>query len=840
MVTKQGLYIVNNDGKNVLMYNGKRICTKLAGTLRRFGLHIDGDTLEVDGSVVAKTSATPKIKVIGDEVYFGDVQLVEKNECVNITEEDYNTLISGGSVDGYKTYSPTIVYNIVADPATAETVTYNVVDDSLVFQGGGTLPKDSSGIYNSATGELAENTEDLVATINNPDCPNVHVRYFNPVIAVGDTITLDYFVDTRNMSSLQYSTVHDTFTLIVTTPYGTVKRTTYAGFYQVTLPAFTESGIKWFSVRCIDSNGVGSEEQFFDVMVKAPHTDVVYTMTSADLEPFEYNGNSYQIVVNDDDAQTAFANKAALSAFFAKIKAGGADKVVMYNNVTDNDGDGTIYWIDYHGVFGTQTYYLCEVANKKITSVTQVTEEDIPYSWTHSTSSVPKVGDDCNTTDSVYYYVINTSVSSKHITFPNYFTIDLNGSTIAATQSYDLGTGQLIQLSSNTDTHIINGSIKGNAENFDYLTSRKRCGTSTEWMSVVSMSASKYCSFENLDVSRAEGFDSVLAATSTNVGHWLSSIGLNADSSINLSTGVEIIKTDMVRSGSFGVTGGEIISFGRNGYNMYLDMGPEREFFYCFYDSNGNYIGFIKSHFYRLAKVPQGAATAKIVGYGKIAPSKDAAGDTDWKPSSSRGTLMVFRPQLCRNIVIKNCNWHDTRTTAITNMTARGVLLENCTYKNIAIGDPNGGVVTPLLGDLEDSWQWASNLYMKGNKWISSNGRRDIKVYYAKSFEFINNTGFDFIDAGGVESGVFENNDIGLLEIRRNRSCYYPNVIYRNNNIKTLNVLYGIAPNKNESVSWTHTVAEKIVSMVDTKIKNECKYAYLHLKRSINGILVID
>lgn len=836
MVTKQGLCIVNVDGKNVLMYNGVKVSTRLAGTLRHMGIYINGQKLVIDHSGIAESSSeSPSLNGNGKgKLYFGGVELTESGKCVNITESDYNTLIGGGLVAGYKAYSTNEIYNIVANPASAAIVTYTIDNNVVTFSTGVTAELSSSGLYNSMANTIQENTEDLTATIENTACPNVHVRYFNPVIAVGDTITLDYFVDTRNMSSLQYSTVHDTFTLIVTTPYGMVKKTTYAGFYQITLPAFSESGVKWFSVRCIDSNGVGSEEQFFDVLVKAPHTDVVYTMTSADLEPFEYNGNTYQITINDDDVQTAFANKAALTAFFAKVKADGADKVVMYNNMADNDGKGTIYWIDYHGVFGTQRYFRCGVSEKKITSVEEITENELPNSWTRSTNAVPKVGNSCDTTESTYYYVINTSVSSKHIAFPDHFTIDLNGSTIAATQSYDLGSGELIQLNNNTDTHIINGSIKGNAENFDFLTSRKRCGTSTEWLSVVSMSASKYCSFENLDVSRAEGFDSALGATNTNIGHWLSSIGLNADSSIDLATGEDITKTDMVRSGSFGVTGGEIISFGRNGYNMYLDMGPEREFFYCFYDSNGNYIGFIKSHFYRLTKVPQGAVTAKIVGYGKIAPSKDAAGDTDWKPDSSRGTLMVFRPKLCRNIVIKNCNWHDTRTTAITNMTARGVLLENCTYQNIAIGDPNAGVVTPLLGDLEDSWQWASNLYLKGNKWISSNGCRNIKVYYARSFEFINNTGFDFIDAGGVESGVFEGDTINGFTINRTRSCYFPSVVYRNNKIGLLSINWG------SGITWTHKQAERVVAMSDSTISVRCQYDNLLLMRCKNGLEVVD
>ena len=237
-------------------------------------------------------------------------------------------------------------------------------------------------------------------------------------------------------------------------------------------------------------------------------------------------------------------------------------------------------------------------------------------------------------------------------------------------------------------------------------------------------------------------------------------------------------------------------------------------------------------------ELPVGATTMKFVGYGNVAASEDAAGDTDWKPSSSRGTLMLFRPQLCRNILIKDCHWHDTRTTAITNMTARGVLLENCTYKNIAIGDPIGGVVTPLLGDLEDSWQWASNITIKDCEWIQSSGHQEIKVYYANSFDFINNKGFDFIDGGGIKSGVFENNIVQGFSINRNRFCYFPSVVYRNNKLSWLNVNYGLYGT--EAVNWTHKRAERIVTMVDTLIGVENHYADLHLKRCKNGLKIID
>ena len=840
MVTKQGLYIQVIDGKNVLTYNGKHISATMTGHKAAYGLYVNGGKLDVDGSVVASTSVqNPSVHQSFDNVYFGNVRLDNEGECVNITESDYNSLLAGGTVDGYKSYSPSTVYNIVDNPATALKITYNVVGDNLVFSSGVTAQKGASGVYNSIAGELTENTESLTATIESTSCPFVHVRYFKPVILVGSTIELEYFVDTKTMSSVNYDTVHNTFTLVVKVGNTTLKKTTYAGMFKITLPQFNTAGINWFSVRCIDSNGVGSVEQFFDVLVKEQHTDVVYTMTYNDLEEFTYNGSTYQIVPNDDTVTTAFANKAALTAFFAKVKANGYDRVIMYNDPTDNDGAGTIYWIDYHGVFGTQTYYKCGISNNKISSVELTTENEVPTIWTRVTDRTPKVGKSYTSSNSYEYFVINTSVSSGHILFPNYFTVDLNSSTIAATQSYDLGRGELINLYNNTDTHLINGYVKGNASGFDFSTSRKRSGDSTEWMSVVSMTACKYCSFENLDVSGAEGFDASLHPTGTTGHTKLETIGLSDNSSVILATGENITVENMVRSGYFSVSEGEMISIGRNGYNMYLNMGPEREFFYVFYNSSNEYVGFVKSHFYRITKVPVGATKAKIVGYGKI-QSQNSTDDTDWNVDTNLGLLYMFKPSLCHNVEIKNCYWHDTRTTAITNTTARGALIENCTYKNIAIGDSVGGVVTPLLGDLEDSWQWASNITIKDCNWISSNGYHDIKVYYANSFEFLNNKGFDYCDGGGVECGVIENNDIGLLEIRRNRSCYYPNIIYRNNNIKTLNVLYGIAPNKNESVSWTHTVAEKIVSMVDTKIKNECKYAYLHLKRSVNGILVID
>lgn len=783
MVSKKGIYSKAEDGRCTLMFNGQEVCERLFGGATKSGIYVNGNRLELYGNVIAQSSKDdPKLYEKNGSLMFGEVDMTTADRCINISLIDYNKLLAGETIDGYKAYSPDDVYNVIPENSTADELTFTESNGIYTFSNGTTAKADSRFVYNNGSA-LPVNVEDLTQTVLNTNAPQIYVRYFDPIIVVGDTIEIEYHVDDITMSALNYDKVEDTFTVIIKTASGsTTSRTTYAGMYKLTTPAFPTEGETWFSVRCIDSNGVSSIEQFFDILVKTSLevVDNPYTMTTDDLD-FTYNDVAYHIVPEDSTVSVAIANKAAFTAFFAKVKTEGYNRVILLNRT---------YWIDYHQKNGQ-----------------------------------PRVSNGRN-------------YGGDYIEFPNHFTVDLNGATLRATQCTDIASAEMIFLSGNVDTHIKNGTLMGNYTGFDFATTAATLDTSSpsEWLGVLNFKSARYCSAENLNVSDAVGYDCTFGALNTNVGHWLSSIGITDGKRVDLSTGNVIDAENMVVSGTFGVTGGECIAFGRNGYGKYLNFGTQREIFYSFYGTGGIYIGTIKSHLYRLVHVPSMATSARITGYGKILASGQS-NDTDWSSSTSQGQAMVFRPSLCINMEIKSCNWSHTRTTAITNPSTNGLLIDGCTYTDIAL--ENGAYkVTPAIGDFEDSWHWGNNVTFRNCTCVKGSGKDDIIIHYIHGFEFANNTGIAITEYGGIEKGYIHDNSIPTIYMERNRSCYHPFVVYDGNTIGNLSVSYGTW--KHNAIAWTIAYAERVVSMINSTIRTKCYYAYLKLRNCRNGSDIIN
>lgn len=826
MVTKSGIYAKTQDDRCSVLYNGQEVDSKMFGAIKKTGLYISGQRLYLYGCCIAQSaSLMPSLYEKDGALKFGEVDLLTSGRCINISLSDYNKLLSGEGVDGYKAYSVNDVYNVIPDGGTAEELTYTKSNGVYTFSNGITASVGNNIVYNNVS-DLPVNTEDLTETIMNTDCPQIYVRYFDPIIPVGGTIELEYHVDDITMSALNYDKVEDTFTTIIKTESGsTVTKTTYAGMFKITTPAFSNAGETWFSIRCIDSNGVASIEQFFDILVRNPVTSNYYTMQVSDLE-------TYGIVPNDGTISVAFANKAALSNFFAAVKNNGYNGVKMLNNT---------YWIDYHATFGTQRYFKCTISANKVTAVEELSYQDIISLgvYTHTATKVPSINDKCETSSQYYYYVINTSTNGANIVFPNSFTVDLNGATFRVTQSDDLSSGDIFCLDNNFDTHIINGNIVGSYDGFDFYHTAVKTGRGNpaEWMSACSMKRSRYCTFENLDVSETMGYDGLFNAVATNYGRWLTQAGMVDGKRIDLTTGEAINAENMVLSGSFPVSDNELIAFGRNGNNKYLHMGTKRELFFSFYAANGDYIKTIKGHAYRLLRTPFGARTMRITGYGVMsAVDKDGyatSADNTWGALTKNGQLMLFRPQLCINVATKNCNWHHTRTIALGNASASGCLIENCTYSDIAVKE--GHEVTPALGDYEDSWNWGFNLAIRNCSCTKGSGYDNLIFYYMVGVDFTGNSGISITDYGGIEKGYIHNNTIPTLKIQRNRSCYNPFVIYDNNAITTLDAQYGVFGVGNTAVGWNNGYAERVVSMTNSVIANKSLYNNLKLRNSKNG-----
>lgn len=540
-------------------------------------------------------------------------------------------------------------------------------------------------------------------------------------------------------------------------------------------------------------NGVSSVEQFFDVLVRGSVTENHYEMTAADLE-------TYGIVPDNSDPQVAFNNKAALSSFFAAVKEGGYNGVKMLNRT---------YWVDYHGTFGTQrywrvvvrnnrlisvdevteqdvisngyvttvhgsipvingtfgdavvlyfvvngSYYECTVYDGKITSVKSVSISDIPSGKTATNrGSVPYVGEPYSFPDATYTLVYNTSTDGAYITFPNEFTVDLNGATIKATQCTDLHWGSIIRINGNYDTHIKNGIIIGNYSGFDFATTRRRCGKPypSEGLSLTGFTNyAKYCSFENLDISYSTGYEFGYGGNYGGFDYLYMEDG-ESGKRINLSNGELVEETGCVVSSWLDLKNATTVAIGRSGQGSYQG-GTRREILLSFFDSNKAYISTIKTKLYYISKIPTGAKYMRMTGYGTKA---------QWPLSGGAGVLGVNRnPAYPTNIKVKNCSWHDTRTCAFTLAGCDGFRVEDCSWTNIAL-ESGTYQVTKILGDFEDGWQRTRNVYVNGCSVVAGNGMTILSMTYCNKLEWTNNTGFH-VTSSGIEDGLFMDNSFRI------------------------------------------------------------------------------
>lgn len=825
---KSGLCLIKRDGKNILMCNGKEISATALNDGNRFGVSVTKDRLDVDSVGIAKSADQASVVERELEAYFNEVKLVNTGECVNITKSDYNLLLGGALVKGYKRFESSTIYNIVDDVLSAPVITYEIADGTIVFSNGNTADAQSDMVYNSVANVLSENSLNQNDTFTNTRCPFVCVKYFDPVIPIGGTITLKYYVDAQNIPSLYRGQRNNTFTVIVRVNGSDppVKKTTYAGEFEITTPSFNTRGETWFSIECIDSNGVGSPVQYFDVLVRDEVTQNYYQMEEADLAEFG-------IVCNNNDPQVAYANKAALSNFFAAVKQNGFNGVVMLNR---------IYYIDYHSVFGTQAYKKAgfNLSERQITSIDDCTEQDVIDAGvfcTEGVSAFPSVGSflyknasqkDFNAwaekrvKDGYLYFVKNTSTQGNDIVFPDEFTVNLNRATIKAAPTTDLPGGYVALLRNNFDAHIINGNLVGNYNEYQWDINKIRIGSEnpSEWLGVIGTKHSKYCSFEDLDISYAMGYDGVFGGD--NGGRGTYDFGFTYGKRVG-SDGA------LIDAEGFGVTkliplvqSDDEVKFGRYGYCGYY-FCKKRELFYSFYNGD-TFIKTIKSKSYFCCKIPAGSTHFRMTVY--------ADNSEDVPIATNNGELRIWlNPTISKNILVKGCTWHDTRSCAMAPTYAKGLAIVGCHFYNVAIEEEYG--ITSVISDFEDGWQNTQNVAFIGCE-KHGGGSRTVIMHFANGLDFSNNRGISLYDYGGIEYGFIEGNEqMEILSIGLNPRCLYPFVKYSHNDIKDVEILY---TNSRDGFNIIDTdVVNPYIGMDGSNITNECTYDKLRLVDTMNG-----
>lgn len=465
-----GLYSVNSTAtlpvkkttwrRSALMLNGTQVgISSEEGD--GFGARVVGDSLVIGGEVVAK-SASQDAAVTADG-QFGEVDLLGHHKCINITLADYNNLLNGGIVTGYKAHDPDAVYNIVDNVATAPTV---YCDSPIDL---------TDPLYNNQPVCALPAHQATQATFTNMSAPHISVHGYKFEITPGERLEVTYMVDTRTGDFINRLTRGETFTTTIKDAYGNVlyDNTTYAGVFKVKLAPFRHNNVNttgqtWFSVECVDSRGVGSIVLYYDILIRDAVVEKLYQMTVADLA-------TYGITTNDDGNTTlnGYKNKVGFTNLFAAVKssANNYTGIKLYNPT----GDYT-YYIDYHKNhsstpgqydFGAQTYKIYHIVSHAIVAadeqtITQggtitigsdeYTVDTTPFEWVKK--------------DGAHLHRIGGTGSNKNKIRVRWKD-DVYGSLDPATQQY-AGDGLVADGEMGNGLHVFN-TISGNTKSIQAL-----------------------------------------------------------------------------------------------------------------------------------------------------------------------------------------------------------------------------------------------------------------------------------------------------------------------------------------------------------------------------------
>lgn len=174
--------------------------------------------------------------------------------------------------------------------------------------------------------------------LTSKEIPELYVRYFNPKIYINTDITIPYYVSDNTQAEYLNNSNAKSFTTIVTFNSKVFSSTTTAGEFTINIGSVSTTGETYFSIYTIDSNGVASVEQFFDILIVDDTYPITqsqtYIMTATDLSTYNIKAGE-SVSISD-----AKINGASLTNLFKGAKDKGYRKIIMLNNT---------YMLDYHG-----------------------------------------------------------------------------------------------------------------------------------------------------------------------------------------------------------------------------------------------------------------------------------------------------------------------------------------------------------------------------------------------------------------------------------------------------------------------------------------------------------
>lgn len=449
-------------------------------------------------------------------------------------------------------------------------------------------------IVNNYNNSLPENKEcDL--TFYSLVCPFVAVRNFDFNLEVGSShLIVPYYVSDSDQKEYRDGVLQPTFTTIFTIDDDTkpnpqvFRRTTYAGEQAIDLGVFNEAGVHTFTVRTIQSNGVGSGTKYYRFIVRDTSNSGTLDMRTTDSFESTFNGYfkydwthkdanyipvqaeykaKYDVDKVFDDGElvgihisvSALGNNIPTYARYG-YNDYGVRGSYDYNDVIDISGEYEIATRCVATINGEST--TVQLSDYLDTPVDELPQEVIVAAARNKVAltrlfEAAKAYAEGNGNGNnltfvmpqmdivVAYHNRNGEIykdstvgqpgrddeiwGRDDIRLPDGITIDLNGSSIRALKTSRINGGRIIHLYNNFDTHLVNGNLVGNWHHYQFS-----ADSESESLHMISAHSCRFCTLERLDISWSLGYE-------LHVGNPKASVAIATSNKVNGKDKTEMI-----------------------------------------------------------------------------------------------------------------------------------------------------------------------------------------------------------------------------------------------------------------------------------------------------------
>ena len=570
--------------------------------------------------------------------------------------------------------------------------------------------------------------------LNMNEVPYISRYYTKPEVKINEEVIIDFYITDYSQKEYYNDDYSERFTVTakVDGKEDIVLTNLKAGDNSISLGSFNKEGEVGFSLLCTDQYGRNSHELFHYFNVIDKKVVNKYIMTEDDLVKYNINNNGnygeiklVEVDLTNQTMETALANAAKSATVPSK-------SYIVFVGDSNNDGVRDSSWKQSVIKYSEDYDFEAVKAESKATREgLQNLLNDVKsqgYNYIELLPGVYRIDHE----DTIY--------------IPNEFTLDMNGATIKLNQ-FTGDRAMMLDINNVTDSHVINGNVVGDYYEHDYTNSPNN----SEWVSGVMISnGSKYCSYENINISDITGYGTSNGIDPDNGGYLHYIVGG--------VPGFELGDIDRT-------TGNPIKSENRSTSN-YVDLSKAAGYDYLqvsrylgyqgvaggtwniichFYDSNKDYIKSIDSYQYRVVKIPENAKFMKVTLLNSTCPND----------------LSVQYFRIPTNCAFKNIKIDNARCVGVAPAAMSNMLFENMEITR------SGQSSAKCAFDAEDGWDMMQDCTFR-------------------NMDFHNNPNNEFLSCAG-HNFVIENMKAGKIHLWPRINSV---VIRNNNNITSLNAGY--------------------------------------------------